>query len=131
MSFLRIQTLLGPHKQQMKIPTPPHLPFPKIEYNHDHLYQENYLAVSSLSTAFAEKTVAYRTLKCLLESFQKEIFVSGKGKVFSLANTDVHGTETEMVKNYLREQVAHRVSKNLTFSFLLQKNTNSCSGFHT
>lgn len=66
-------------------------PFQK--YNHDHLYQANYLAVSSLSTAFVEKTVAYMTLKCLLESFQKEIFVSGKEKLFSLANTDVHSRD--------------------------------------
>lgn len=79
------------------------------------MYQENYLAVSSLSTAFVEKTVAYMTLKCLVESFQKSIFVSGKEKLFSLANTDVHSRKTEMVKNDPREQAAHRISKIINF----------------
>lgn len=37
--------------------------------------------------------------------------------MFSLANTDVHSKETEMVKNDRKEQVAQRVSKKLTFSF--------------
>lgn len=55
------------------------------------------------------------TQKCLLESFEKEIFVSEKEKLFSLANTDVHSTETEMVKNDPKEQVAHRVSKKINF----------------
>lgn len=55
------------------------------------------------------------TLKCLLESFQKEIFIAGKEKLFGLANTDVHSRETEMVKNDPREQAACRVSKIINF----------------
>lgn len=61
------------------------------------------------------------TLKCLLESFQKEIFVSGKEKMSSLANTDVGSKETAMVKNNPKEQIVQRVSKEFTFPFFFLK----------
>jgi len=43
--------------------------------------------------------------------------------LFSLANTDVHSTETEMVKNDPKEQVAHRVSKKINFFLFLYRKT--------